>query len=281
MSENVHFSSDDQKFIDEAIEACQRMGEEAALLLVGSRAAGFGSSWSDLDLWILGDKTFLPIEERQRYETDGELFYEAHELWNRRDYEAHWTFYDMNDLVEQLSQWNDEKMWILLTSCVLYCSSDRIEAIKRRFSSYPTEIAERKLKWLFGKYLMSLGPLNTAARGMPVTALVVAGQVIEYLCKICCLAERKPFPYTKWLVEVAKKTYLGAKVYPFMEKAVLGIEEFVNPPAGKHFRELIPLKELRATEEIVQTGLKELGWHCDWVDNTDEAVNEALKRPTL
>lgn len=275
----THFGLDDQKFMDEAIEACQRLGSEAVLLLVGSRAAGFGSAWSDLDLWILGDKAYLSIEERQTYESKGELFCEAHELWDRGDYEAHWTFYDMNDLTEQLSKWNDEKMWILATSRLLCGSSDRFVMMKNRSSSYPAEVAERKLKWLFGKYCLSLGPLNTAARGMPVTALVVAGQVIECLCKICCLAEKKPFPYTKWLVEVAKKTHLGARVYPFVKEAVLGIEEFVNPPSGKHFRELIPLKELRATEQIVQSSLKDLGWRCDWIDDTDKAIAEALNHP--
>lgn len=279
MNEDIYFSLEDQKSIDEAIKTCQRMGEKAALLLVGSRAAGFDSSWADLDLWMLGDKTFLSAEERQRYESNGELFYEAHELFGR-DYEAHWTFYDMNDLVRQLNKWDDEKMWILVTSRVLYGPSDKIEAIKKRFSSYPAEIAERKLKWFFGKYCLSLGPLNMVARGMPVTALVIVGQVIECLCKICCLAEKKPFPYAKWLVEVARRTYLGIRVYPFINKAVFGVEEFVNPPKGKHFRELVPLKELRATEKIVQSGLKDLGWHCDWIDNTDKTVAEAWRQPT-
>jgi len=199
---------------------------------------------------------------------------------DRGDLEAHWTFYDTDDLAELLSGWrHDEKMWILATSRILYGSSDKVEAVRDRFSSYPAQVAERKLKWFFGKYCLSLGPLNTAARGMPVTAFMVAGQIIQYLAKISCLADRKPFPYAKWLVKEAQKTYLGQKLYPFMEKAVLGIEEFVHPPAGKHFRELVPLKELRATKKIVQSGLKALGWNCDWIDNTDIAVEEALKRP--
>lgn len=270
MSQILQFDPEDQEFINRAIQACQRMGAEAVLLLVGSRAAGFADSWSDLDLWILANKTSLTAEERSEYESHGQLFVD------RGDMEAHWTFYDMDGLAEQLGQWRyDEKMWILATSCVLYGSAGKAKLLRDRFSSYPPEVAERKLKRYFGKYWSSLGPLNTAARGMPVTALVVAGQVIEYLCKICCLAERKPFPHTKWLVKAAEKTHLGVKLYPFMEKAALGIEEFVSPPAGKHFRELIPLEKLRATKEIVQNGLKDLGWRCDWIDDTGKAVKES------
>ena len=93
------------------------------------------------------------------------------------------------------------------------------------------------------------------------------------------MADKKPYPYVKWLVKVAKKTYLGNEVCPFIKKAALGIEEFLNPPTGKYFHELIPLRELRATREIVQSGLKDLGWHRDWIDNADEAVKETLKRP--
>ena len=58
-----------------------------------------------------------------------------------------------------------------------------------------------------------------------------------------------------------------------------GIEEFLHPPADKPFRELIPLKELRKTKEIVQSGLKALGWNCDWISDTDITVEESLKYP--
>ena len=47
MKEDIHFSLEDQQFIDQAINFCQQMGERAVLLLVGSRAANFstGGSW--------------------------------------------------------------------------------------------------------------------------------------------------------------------------------------------------------------------------------------------
>ena len=68
MKEAIHFSPEDQQFIDRAIDFCQRMGERAVLMLVGSRAANFADEWSDLDLCIIGDKRCLsdePESERQ------------------------------------------------------------------------------------------------------------------------------------------------------------------------------------------------------------------------
>ena len=51
-----------------------------------------------------------------------------------------------------------------------------------------------------------------AARKQVEMAFVAAGNVIESLCKICCVADRQPFPYSKWLVEAAKRTQMGATI---------------------------------------------------------------------
>ena len=68
MREKISFSPEDQQFIDRAIDFCQRMGERAVLMLVGSRAAGFADEGSDLDLWVIGDKQRLSDEDRKTYE---------------------------------------------------------------------------------------------------------------------------------------------------------------------------------------------------------------------
>lgn len=267
----MHFSADDRSFIDRAIEFRRRMDVASVLLLVGSRAAGYDDSWSDLDLWIIGDKEKLSPQDREKYETHGELFID------RGDYEAHWSFYDYTDISRVLQNWPDEKMWIILISRVLDGCNDTIEQLRNHYRNYPEEVVEQKLKCCFGNYLSLLGPLNLAARGMPESAFLIAGKVVEYLCKISCLAERKPFPYTKWLIKAAQETALGNKVCPYVKRAVSGMAELLHPPKEKNFRELIPLRELRATKDIIREGLKQLGWQCSWIDNTDEAVAEALR----
>ena len=87
-------------------------------------------------------------------------------------------------------------------------------------------------------------------------------------------------PYDKWLVEAAKQTQLGAMVYPSIQRAVGGIGDFLDPLADRHWRDWVPVKELRATLPIVQNGLKELGWVCDWIDNPEAAYfDETVRRP--
>ena len=275
MAEETHFTPEDQRFIDRAIEFCQRMGERAVLMLIGSRAAGFTDEWSDLDLCIIGDKRHLSDEDRKTYEQSWQLFVD------RGDFEAHWSFYDEGDLQAWLETCPDEMMWVVANSRVLYGCSSTAEELKHRYYLYPPEIAERKLKWMFGKYYFSQrGPLAMVARNKVETAFVAVGNVIEYLCKMCCVADRQPFPYDKWVVEAAKQTQLGAMVYPSIQRAIDGIGDFLDPPADRNWRDWTPVKELRGTLPIVQNGLKELGWVGDWIDDPNAAYfDETVRRP--
>ena len=275
MSEDICFSQEDQQFVDRAMDFCQQMGERAVLMLIGSRAAGFTDGWSDLDLCIIGDKHHLSDEDRETYEQSWQLFVD------RGDFEAHWSFYDESDLRAWLETCPDEMMWVIGTSQTLYGCSSTAKELKDRYCVYPPAVAERKLKWMFGKYYFSQrGPLAMAARNKVETAFVAVGNVIEYLCKMCCVAERQPFPYEKWVVEAAKQTRLGAMVYPSIQRAVNGIGDFLDPPADQNWREWAPVKELRGTLPIVQSGLKELGWIDDWIDDPNAAYfDETARRP--
>ena len=275
MKEDIHFSPEDQQFIDRATDFCQLMGERAVLMLVGSRAANFADEWSDLDLCIIGDKRRLSDEDRRTYERSQQLFID------RGDYEAHWSFYDEEDLRVWLDTWPNEMMWLIATSQPFYGCLTTAEELKYRYRLYPPAVAESKLKWMFGKYYYSQrGPLVMAARKHTEMAFIAVGNVIEYLCKICCIAEGQPFPYSKWLVAAAKQTQLGAMVYPSIQRAVGGIEEFINPPTDRHWRNWLPVKELRATLPIVQNGLKELGWVDNWINNPERVYfEETVKRP--
>ena len=62
MKEKIHFSPEDRQFIDRAIGFCQRMGERAVLMLVGSRAASFADKWSDLDCVSLAISVTFPMK---------------------------------------------------------------------------------------------------------------------------------------------------------------------------------------------------------------------------
>lgn len=272
MDEGLSYDLADQKAIEEAIRAAQRLAKGTCVLLVGSRAAGYEDNWSDLNLWLLGDRKDLPDVERQQLEASGWL------MLPLGDTGAHAVFRDVDDVLTRLNAWDDEHLWVFLTSHILYGPYERVAEIKRRFAEYPRNVLERKVRWFYGRYVHSLDALNVAARGMTEASVLVIGHVIESVCKLCCLAEGKPFPYPKWVVEAARRTTLGRTVYPMVREAVNGIHELVDPPRDTAYEQLLPIRALRATREFVAAGLRDLGWTDEWIEQPLEAVEDYFRR---
>ena len=263
---DVARDTEERSFIDRAISDARALGKDTAVLLVGSRALGVGGPWSDLDLWLLGNKERLEGRARAEYELTGQVFVD------RGDLQAHYTFYDFRDLEERLARWTDELLWIVHVSQLLHDPVGRASDMKERFRDYPHDVLERKLRWWLCNYWQCQGRLGVAARGTAASAVMIAAECIESLCKVCCLADGRPFPYLKWLRRAAEKTTLGPLVCPAMDRAVRGVHELVAPPVGREFRELIPVKELRALKDDLKEGLRKLGWSGAWVDEPGHHV---------
>lgn len=264
---------DDVAFLDRAKAARESAGPRAVLALVGSRAAGYAGPASDLDLWIIGDKQCLSRDERERYDQRESLFVD------RGDLEAHWTFYDESDLIVRLGQWQSEMMWIVSTAKPLDGNEETLTRLQARFSQFPREVAEPKLKWLVGQFrCQPSGIWKAAGSGRLPAAVAMAGQTIDSLCRACCVAELKPWPYSKWLTEVAKSTHAGRVLYPVLERMTWALIQTPQArvdvpssqwPARQH------LNEALAALPVV---LRELGWQGDWVDDPWKAVDETMRR---
>ena len=176
----------DRSFLDSVIKVCDNIGADAVVLQVGSRAAGFAGPDADLDLWIVGDKDRLSDEQRSIHDRDGSVFVD------RGDSDAHWTFFDREILTGLLSEWQDEKVWIVSTSKYLHGNRDTFEVLKDRYGKYPLGIAGTKLKWLVGHCGTLLGSMWGSDEEAQVTRLIASGRLIEGLYKICCVADQIP-----------------------------------------------------------------------------------------
>ena len=265
-------SQEDKGFVADSVEVCKQLGGRAVLLLVGSRGAGFEPAW-DLDLWVIGDKRSLSPERQKQYQAHEQLFVD------RGDMEAHWTFYDESDLIERLGKWPSEMMWILSTSKFLYGRRETQGELQTRFSTFPRSVAEIKLRWLVGFYRMLLSPMyKVATRGCVTGAFAIAGQAIDALCKLCCVAERGPWPYGKWLTKVARDTHIGAKLVPFADAAVEAFLRDPQPTPGQPGSDWSPRRELRKALTELPQALGDLGWKGDWVSDPWCAVDETFKR---
>lgn len=266
-------SSDFRAFVGRAVEACDRGGEHSVLLLVGSRAAGFTHGGSDLDLWIIGDKKVLTPEQQRLHDAKGGLFVD------RGDYEAHWHFYDEAYFVERLCKWPAEMMWILGTAKYLHGRRETFEVLRERFLRFPREVAESKLRWLLGCYRDMLSPMfKVACLGRTADAWAIGGEAINSLWKLCCVAECLPWPYRKWLGEVARKTRVGAVVAPFVQRSVDLFQEYPRPLEGEPGPEWPPRKQLRLALDAMIPILQDIGWKAEWIADPMKALDEAYLR---
>lgn len=264
----------DRAFLDLAIETCDNLGPDAVLLLVGSRAAGFSGPHSDLDLWIIGDSEALCEEHREVFDRDGSVFVD------RGDYDAHWTFFDRQDLVEILSQWPDEKIWILSTSRYVHGSRNTSEDLMARFGIYPREVAERKLKWLIGTCRTLFSSFPKSGETKPVASVMVVGRIIECLYKICCACDRVPIPYTKWLAKVAEGTRLWGRISPGIDEAMSALADSPLLPEDLLAPDWLPRVRLKQAFDAALDELPALGWNASWIREPWEAASESLKRPS-
>ncbi len=274
MDELSGLSASDRGFLDAAITTCDSLGPDTALLLVGSRAAGFSGPHSDLDLWIVGDRDSLPAEHREAFDRDGSVFVD------RGDYDAHWTFYDKDILTEDLGRWLDEKVWILSTSKHVHGSLQAFDDLKARFSRYPQDVAESKLKWLIGTCRTLFSSFPKSGDSKPIAGIMVVGRIIECLYKICCVADRVPIPYTKWLAKVAEDTRLAGRISQAIDETTEALAESPLLPEGLLAPDWRPRAHLKQAFDRALLELPALGWNSSWISEPWEAASESLKRPS-
>ena len=264
--------AEDHDFILAAASACEQLGDEAVLLLVGSRAADL-RPMDDLDLWIIGNKRFLSPAQQEEYAQSGQVFVD------RGDLTAHWSFYDRADLAARFAQWPAEMMWILSTSKFMGGCRATHDDLVARFAMFPRDIAETKLKWLFASYRMQVHPMfKAAAAGSTTGAFAIAGLLITNLAQLCCAAQCRPWPYSKWLTRVAGETTAGRILMPFADRGVEAFIQCPRPSPGQHSMDWPPTRELKLAMQAVPQILSELGWQGDWVSDPWKAVHEYFKR---
>jgi len=145
-----------------------------------------------------------------------------------------------------------------------------------QFARYPSTVAEAKLRWLLGRVLAIKGALRNARRGDPATSIAVAAEIAQCMWRMCCLAERRPYPYPKWLACAASETRMGAALCPLIDRAMTHIGEIVARPDVTSHREWTPVSELEACIKRAPSILSDLGWDGAWVDGPTPAIAAAM-----
>ncbi len=191
-----------------------------AVAIVGSVGAGLGDRYSDIDVYILvpeNDSMALYESLKTGYMDDTiEILNPRAFQFNEfpmivlKDVDGHIRPMVFESLEENVRRYDDVDRWVCCNCIPLHDPMSRLASLRSLSASYPPHILNRKLirhYWFMRDNLGSLKkPLE---RGQKETISLLCVQGISHLLKFCILAEGKPYPYDKWLYQIAMETTLG------------------------------------------------------------------------
>jgi hypothetical protein len=208
----------------------------AAVTAAGSAAVGWEDEFSDTDVLV-----FVPQEEWEAiYERHWQAVTEGRvSVMNPRAREhhefpysyipgtnAHYMLYVFEEAEEKLARYDDVAMWVHGNSIVLHDPSGRYARL-RAATSYPEEVWRAKRRELYiGMANAGGAASNPLRRGDRAAVMLTLTDAVMHALRLCCLLEREPFPYEKWLLRAAAETEPGRAVLPLIEEL---LEELRRP----------------------------------------------------
>jgi hypothetical protein len=208
----------------------------AAVAVAGSAAVGWEDEFSDTDVLV-----FVPQEEWEAiYEHHWQAVSEGRiSIMNPRAREyhelpytyipgtnAHYMLYVFEEAEAKLARYDDVAMWVHGNSIVLHDPSGRYARL-RAATSYPEEVWRAKRRELYIGIANAGGAAsNPLRRGDRAAVMLTLTDAVMHALRLCCLLERKPSPYEKWLLRAAAETGPGRAVLPLVEEL---LEELRRP----------------------------------------------------
>ena len=132
---------------------------------------------------------------------------------------GHYKVEKFDDLENQVEEFDDVTRWLHGSSSVLHDPTHRYARVQRLCSGYPEDVWRSKLTC---HYLQAWGAASNASnqlrRNEREAVILTMTACVSHLLKLCCLMDRRPFPYDKWLYQEAMSTESGIALRREFEK---------------------------------------------------------------
>ena len=194
--------------------------DQDAVVIVGSSVREMNDEFSDVDIVALVDaEAWSPIYEHYRREigrgnirvmNPAALKYDEFPLTSIEGVPGHYKVEKFEDLEERVEEFDDIARWIHGSSLVLHDPTNRYANVQKLCSGYPEDVWRSKLSY---HYLEAYGAASNASnqlrRNQREAVILTMANCVSHLLKLCCLMDRRPFPYDKWLYQEAMNTKSG------------------------------------------------------------------------
>ncbi len=203
------------------------------VLITGSRAAKIHTHTSDVDIDILCTPPVYESVRRASFEAGtikserGFWFVLRDDKWDRyfgkEMGHPHFSLTSLAKVEEHFRNYEDVPLWIWLNAEVIADPKEQFRRIRNSWHGYPPDVLVRKIKyhWLLaGYYEVDAYPHHHSQDDQLLSASVAILDAVNELLRFFFLVEGRPFPYTEKLVQMARKTKLGAEFIPMLQHVV-------------------------------------------------------------
>jgi hypothetical protein len=202
--------------------------DRSAVVIVGSSVRGVRDAFVDVDILAFVPRSAydaLYACYRQGVETGriqvlnpAAFQYDEFPLTLIARVEGHYKVHTYEELEEQVERHDDVAMWIHAESRVLHDPSGRYHRIRERCATYPYDVWQDKMGQLYHRAWEAAASAGNPLRrrDRPGVALTMT-DCLAYVLRLCCVVDRRPYPYDKWLYQEAMRTTSGRDLRPVID----------------------------------------------------------------
>jgi predicted nucleotidyltransferase len=207
----------------EGLELWRPHWPETAVAIVGSAVRGRADEFSDIDIAVyVPEKSYWEVYERYREAVEAGRV----EIWDPAAFQyrefpfvvvaavrGHYRVDTFEEPEGLAAEHDDVTMWVQQASETLHDPSGRYGRLREACAEYPEEVWREKVRFHFLEAVWTAsGAGNPLRRDDRPGVVLTMTESLKHLLRLCCLLDRRPFPYDKWLYREALETTAGREL---------------------------------------------------------------------
>jgi len=257
--------------------------DRVGVVLSGSRAVGYHVPSSDYDFVVLCDReTYAQIAGKAGVEstvTSVDLFVDMQRVRQETGMDLDLNVFESARVERGLAEFKDVLLWIWTHARPLHDPTGIIQRLQAGIAAYPREVLYQKLvRHYLMDFHLSVHGITYRYESQNLFSVVhtLGAKIAEY-CRMCCLLDGRPYPYEKWLLRACRETTTGARLAPYLERALhhvthLGDDLVEN---AERVRQAVYALDTEACD-VLEEAMVAWGFDQAWLENAYSCLSDVL-----